>query len=291
MKARVYLGVFILLFAFALTGCKGNENQIEKEGLTYSNLVDADTQQEVAAQLKKAGVSEERTEEFIKWVNEFNDNVKNAASYQNGFTYIKDEQIDYSGIELLKEFEEDGSQIIDENCRLTAFLLFEQFIEAKNLTSEYDPYLMFDIEAVEEEERFQLFRDNVDKFVTMFNPVKVDKDNSLEDDMKAIKNAWNERGIKLTNGKEISLITLYLHDNLDSENNLRFVGHTGVLLEEGGQLMFIEKYGWLTPFQVTKFADQDALVKYLLGRGDLVGDGTERDVIVMKNDKVISKTK
>ena len=153
------------------------------------------------------------------------------------------------------------------------------------LKEDYDPFLMFDVEAIDQEERFASFRDNKNKFITMFDPVKVKKGSTLEEHIEAIRQAWKDRGISMEDNGKISLITLYLHDTFD---NLRFVGHTGVLLEQEDGLIFIEKYGWNMPFQCTKFHNEEELVKYVLGRSDLYGDGSEEPVIVMKDDTVIS---
>lgn len=302
MKKRiVLLASTLVILSSGLVGCQTTSNGNDKEnvvtegqqeqgtnenGILYSNLQDEATQKEVADILLAAGVSEEHVATFLDWVKEMNDNIKTAPSMQDGFQYAGADQITYDDVELKQELDENGDFVTDMNCRLTAYLLFNQFVQVNNLQEDYDSYLMFDIEALENEERFASIRDEESKFTTLFNPVAVEEGTTVDDHVKAIQKAWEERGISFEDNEKISLINLYLHMK---EDNLRFIGHTGVLVEQEDGLLFIEKYGWNKPFQATKFQNEDELIKYVLGRGDLVGDGTEEPVIVMKNDQVISK--
>lgn len=294
MKKKMYLmSCLVMLVALVFTGCKvkdekkENKDEVkqEQDGIVYSNLVDEKTQNEVAGYLKEAGVSDDRVSLFLDWVKEMNGNIKTASAFHDGFTSAGSNQVNYDDVTLVNYEGPDGNVITDMNCRLTAYLLYGQFMNATELKEDYDPFLMFDVEAIDQEERFASFRDNKNKFITIFDPVKVKEGSTLEEHMEAIQKAWKERGITMEDNGNISLVTLYLHDTLD---NLRFIGHTGVLLKQEDGLMFVEKYGWNMPFQCTKFDNEEELVRYVLDRNDLYGDGSEEPVIVMKNDKVIS---
>ena len=70
-------------------------------------------------------------------------------------------------------------------------------------------------------------------------------------------------------------------------DGVRFVGHTGVLMETEDGLLFVEKYGPAGPFQATKFESRNALEHYLLARPDLYGDETELPPIVLENGKMM----
>ena len=98
-----------------------------------------------------------------------------------------------------------------------------------------------------------------------------------------IEKTWKDREIQIE-GDGISLISVYLHSPLE---DIRFIGHTGVLLETEEGLLFAEKYGPLYPFQAVNFADREELKEYLLGRPDLYGDEIELEPIIMENDKVM----
>lgn len=265
-----------------ITDQNEQEDESEEQYLTYTNLVDQATQQEVKNQLITAGIQEEIANEFIDWVNEYNNNVTSTAVLQAGYQSVNQSPVDYSEVYINEEYREDGTLKLGMNCRLTSYLLFQQFIEAKQELASYDPYLMFDVEAIEMEKRYETF--NKEKFITIFEPVAVETDSTLEDHIDAIEAAWKSRGISIQDNGKVSLITMYLHDNYE---NKRFVGHTGILLDLEDELLLIEKYGWNEPFQATKFKSENDMVNYLLSRPDLIGDGSEEAVIVMKNNTVI----
>lgn len=304
MRKKYYMiPAMVLVVALSLTACRSNNNQAqqnmvdtndnitdqneqedesEEQYLTYTNLVDQATQQEVKNQLITAGIQEETANEFIDWVNEYNNNVTSADVLQAGYQSVNQSPVDYSKVYINEEYREDGTLMLGMNCRLTSYLLFQQFIETKQELASYDPYLMFDVEAIEMEKRYETF--NKEKFITIFEPVTVEADSTLEDHINEIAAAWKSRGISIQDNGKVSLITMYLHDNYEDK---RFVGHAGILFEAEDELLLIEKYGWNEPFQATKFESEKDMINYLLSRPDLIGDGSEEAVIVMKNDTVI----
>lgn len=304
MRIKYYMiPAMVLVVAISLTACSSNNNhaqqnmvntninmtdqneqkdESEEQYLTYTNLVDQATQQEVKNQLITAGIQEETANEFIEWVNEYNNNVISVDALQAGYQSVNQSPVDYSDVYINEEFREDGTLMLGINCRLTSYLLFQQFIEAKQELDSYDPYLMFDVEAIEMDKRYETF--NKEKFITIFEPVTVEANSTLEDHIDAIAAAWKSRGISIKDNGKVSLITMYLHDNYEDK---RFVGHAGILLEAEDELLLIEKYGPNEPFQATKFESENDMVNYLLSRPDLIGDGSEEAVIVMKNDTVI----
>ena len=81
---------------------------------------------------------------------------------------------------------------------------------------------------------------------------------------------------------------MYLHSTFD---DVRFVGHTGILVETENGLLFVEKFGPNAPFQATKFQSREELATYLLARPDLYGDQTELPPIVMENGILMDSSK
>lgn len=68
---------------------------------------------------------------------------------------------------------------------------------------------------------------------------------------------------------------------------MRFVWHTGILLNTDEGILFFEKYSSLAPFQVTKFTSTKELKDYLLSRPDLYGDDSEMAPIVTINNEIL----
>lgn len=265
------------------TDISENMDSVNTKEPVYTNVGDEKTQEEIKNLLVEAGVKQETASEFITWVQDYNASVTSQELPVTGYKNVGKDPLDYSGFTVKEEYREDGTMVSGMNCRLTSYLLFNQFIETKQSLTENDPYIMFDVECIDKDKKFEAF--DKEKFVTMFEPIEVKAESSLQEQSDAIAAAWQERGITIQDNEKISLITMYLHDNYE---NKRFVGHTGVMLNLEDGVLLIEKYGWNEPFQATKFANEQDMVKYLLNRPDLAGDGTEKPVIVMKNDTVIN---
>ena len=121
-------------------------------------------------------------------------------------------------------------------------------------------------------------------FAALFNWVPLEGADSEEAHLEKIRQAWQDREIRINAAEGVSLITVYLHSSFD---DARFVGHTGVLLEEEDGLLFVEKYGPAAPFQATRFEDRAQLKAYLLARPDLYGEEEELAPIVLENGAVM----
>ena len=308
MRRSYTIGLVALVMALSLTGCKStldenisngsvidgieqetgnqveNEEEEETVQLEYSNLVDEATQNEVYKILLQVGIKKDSVDTLLNWVKEFNSRVGSPAAFQEGFQINNGSPVNYDDVPWNEEYLEDGSLQMDMNCRITAYLLYQNFVTVQQEIKDYDPYLMFDVEAINTDPRLITIKETMDKFITLFQPVDIEEGSNLESHVKAIQSAWEERGIQLQNEAQISLITLYLHSDFD---NKRFVGHAGVLVELEDGLLFVEKYGPDLPYQCTKFTSDEELAKYLLSRKDIYGDGTEELPIVMKNGEMI----
>ena len=147
-----------------------------------------------------------------------------------------------------------------------------------------DTYLMLDLDAIDTDNQISMTEKEKLKYTTLFNWIKLDKSKTLEEHTEKIESALEKREINIDTSKGISLINVYVHSTFD---NVRFVGHTGVLVQTDNGLLFVEKYGPDTPFQATKFNNRSELKKYLLARPDLYGEKTELAPIITENTKVM----
>lgn len=261
------------------------QDQVGEQKLEYSNLVDIQTQELIKNEMIKAGVSEESTQTFLGWVNDYNNRVENKKVFKEGFNTVEARQVDYDDISVATKYLEGDKVQMDGNCRITTFLLFDDFVNIAEYTKEPDNYLMFDMEAINSYPVYEMIKASSGKFIGLFDPVAVDKGSDFNRQSEQIKEEWEKRGITFKENQKLSLITLFLHDNVEDK---RFVGHVGVLIETEEGLMFVEKYSSDFPFQVTKFSKEQELVDYILSRQDIYADGTEVKPIIMKNDKIIN---
>lgn len=289
MKKRMIWAGALCLTALLCVGCGGkpetqqpNNSAEEQTPIVYSNLLDHEAQKEVAQLLEAQGITQEQTDTLMAWANDFNGRVT-SGTLAKGFQDMKETGADYGGLIIESKEGEDGWLYPEANCRLTSYLLMKHQIQTNGTYADNDTYLVFDVEAVDTYEPFQLSGEERSDFMSLFNWVPVEGASTLKEHVARIQKAWTEREIQIQEGSP-SLITVYVHSPFDQ---VRFVGHTGVLLETEEGLLFVEKYGPQLPFQATKFHDREELKRYLLGRADLYGDETELPPIVMENNQVL----
>ena len=277
------------MISFLCTGCssknnagQSNSDPTNEKSILYSNLADTSSQKEVTDILESHGITKEQIDTFISWVNDFNSRVTSSA-LPEGFSPMENNRVNYSSVIIESKEAEDENIFPEANCRLTSYLLMKNMIQTNAKQVDNDTFLMFDIEAIDMYEQFYLSEKEKANFVSLFNWIPVNGTDTLEEHIDKIQKAWEDRAINI-DGEGVSLINVYLHSTFEE---VRFVGHTGVLFETDGELLFVEKYGPLSPFQATKFHDRNELKSYLLNRDDVYGDETELEPIVMENNKII----
>ena len=120
-------------------------------------------------------------------------------------------------------------------------------------------------------------------FVTLFHSINVSNEDTLKNQEDKIVETLKSRHTQLKTDT-ISIASIYLHV---PEEKIRFVGHTGLLVNTEDGYLYFEKYSNIAPFQATKFKDKKQVKEYLLSRPDLYGDGSEFDPIVTINDEIL----
>lgn len=292
MSRRIFTAFLAALLALSLAGCGSEKapdapqppsDSPETFQAVYSNLADEGSQTEVIAALEARGVSTEQTDTLLEWTKDFNSRVTQPP-LPEGFVPMEGNYVDYS--QLLFDYKElpDGELFPEVNCRLTAFLLMRGHIQTNGSQTQPDTYLMFDVDAVDTYPEYQLSPEERSNFITLFNGVPLEGAATQEEHLAKIQQAWQDRGIQVDTSTGLSLIQVYLHSTFD---DLRFVGHTGVLLEEPNGLLFVEKFGPAAPFQATRFQDRAQLADYLLARPDLYGEETELPPLLLENGAVM----
>lgn len=285
MKKLLMIAVTFCL-ALGLGGCKAQNSATnakeDKGNITFSNLSDDKTRNEIAALLIDNKLPKEDVEKFMNLTKEFTE-ISTGYQYANGFSKLPKDGVNYNTL-ILDNNAESYEYISWLNCRLSAFTLIKSAIETSKKANDEDTWLMFDIEALKTVDQLKLNNDELLDFITLFNNADVNDAKTQKEHENKIIEAWNERNIKITND-HVSLVCVYLHY---PEDDVRFVGHTGILLNANDSLIFIEKYSNLAPFQVTKFKNKAELKDYLLSRKDLYGDDNEMKPIITINGELLN---
>ena len=289
----------LLSTTLLFTGCSnGNINQnSEKENikLTYSNLIDDKTQNDIKNILIENKIDKKTSDYFIKLVRAYNEKseIKNLYTSNNGFTSINVQQVPYDEAELNEKWDyKNNINYMDFNCRITAFTLFKDYIKSNSKFSGDDTTLIFDIDAIENNPLSEFTKEDKDKFINLYGAIKAENTQDIQKHVDEIKKEWKNRKISFIKNKNVSMINVFLHD---PEDEILFVGHSGISVKTKDGLLFIEKYGFSLPYQVSKFKDKAELKEYLMEIQRLMdrldvdtsGNGAAKPII-MENDELMN---
>ena len=176
-----------------------------------------------------------------------------------------------------KQSASQTSHFSDADCRLTVLLLVCDLINYSSLNTNYTgDYLIFDLDALENNKEFEILKEKKDLLITLFGEMKIPKSGILD----ALPNNWKQHNIHLSN-KNISIINI-VFKTYDKEEV--FVGHTGVLIETNNQYVFIEKLSFEDDFMMIYIKDEKELLDLLSKRKDYTVDKDEPSPMVYKND-------
>ena len=231
-----------------------------KAGFTTEDITDNNIP-EVSSIMENAGLS--NIDVFKKWVGESTAG-NSEESGANGFT--------------------------DADCRMTVMLLAGESIGYESVNDNYDgTYLMFDTDAIENNEAYSILLDKEKLFTTMFGEVQYSQDGFAD----ALPENWKKHGIVFNNDR-CSIISI-VFKTLEKEEI--FVGHTGILIdtmdveETDAKYLFIEKLAFGDPFKVTKLNDKVDLISLFSERADYTVEKDEPAPIVYENEKIIGELK
>lgn len=256
------------------------EIQAEKVQVTLSNIINKKMQDEVRTLFINNNINIENADRYIKYINDFNERVEDKSLLKEDFVTVDSINGLYNSILLKDKTSEDGSVLVEINCRLAAFELFKDFVSTKGEIQQ-DNYLMFDIEAIKNNPIVSFTDEDKKKFINLFNPVDIGNVKDTDKIVELIKQDLNKRGVKIDNEGKVSLINIYINDEIE---NKMFVGHSVVMIENDDEYLIIEKFSHLNPFQISKFSRREDVKKYLLSRNDIYGSDIE-PIILINNEE------
>lgn len=273
-----------------LTGCstkdEGSSEKPKDTKLTYSNLVDEKTQNEVNKILKENKIDEKEVDNFIKMVKNYNDIMGELKTSKPGFTFINTQQVPYDDVTMAEKWKDKGFDYMDLNCRLTSFMLFKDNIKSESKFKSDDIDLAIDLDTIKNNPLSKLSKEDTEKFTNLYAAIPVENSTDSNKHAEAIIKEWKNRKISFVENSTVSIINVFLHY---PETNNVFVGHTGILIKAKDGLLFVEKYGSSMPYQVSKFQNKSELKTYLMDRLDVdkSGSGTSKPII-MENDNLMN---
>lgn len=294
--------LFVASLSLLLGACQEKKTSAQKTtqenakvSLTYSNLVDTATREEVGRALEAAGISPLNTASFLESVSLFNRTVGTQAGLvKEGFTTIDSLLPKYDEVAIQSIWGKQYPMFQGYNCRLTAFTLLRDLIVFPTVpeqgTKGESEVLFIDQESLSNAPKKLFTPEEESCFFTLFRELPTIDTKDVNVHLQTLQRSWKERGITFRypqDHSKASLISVVFHSQISPEENFLFVGHVGVLLPFEDGLLFVEKLAFQEPYQVIKFANRGAVSDYLMNRYDVEWEQPTAIPFVMENDQLI----
>ena len=308
MRRRIGIMALTLSSLIALTGCTfnntntpqtsnsqqnnneslGNQNKIEKPSYTelnYSNMVDKEMQEEIKKILIKNNINKDYVEKYFDAVNTYNNMYSGDLPNTSGFSISEKSQVPYDTGAFQGKWTELNDKYIDINCRISSLRLFNDFIESEGEFEGDEIYIAMDLSTIEDNPEANFDKASLEKFKKVFAAINVEKFGNDQEIANIISNEWDKRGVKFKDNENVTLITGF---SKDEEFKEVAIGHVGVAVKNGDEILFIEKYAPAMPYQVTKFKDMEEVRSYMFDRMiSTEGDSALPRPIIMENNKLM----
>ena len=254
-KTAMKLSAVVMLLCLMLGACA------QKQKIPAATYMGGNhTITEICKELDTAGASHVDT--FREWVTDFADSAGKNAKLEDVWSDPENMKADTG---KCMDGWEQNHDYSDSDCRMTAFLLLDGLLHAESTEDNYEgTYLMFDTEAI----------DNVERYG--FLPYKLQPVSS-----------WEHYGFQIDSDR-ISLLSIVIYDPY---SDVTFVGHTGILIKDRDDYLFVEKIAFEQPYQATKVKTVDELLNILSLRPEYFGEEGEAGPFVYNNGEYIGTLK
>lgn len=272
LKYRFFAFLFSILLIFNPLYSIG-ENIQEPIKFQLSNLADENSINQVRDILLKH-LSQDVVDEFFKSVNDYNSAIKNTSLVSRFQSKILN--YDLSSISELCHARKNN--FIGVNCRITTFQLLKNSIEIDDGKID-DELLFMDKDAISSDKLFT--SDELTKFKRLFSRVKTEATKDISIHAKNMQEYLSQFKFN----SNLKMVSVVINDNLDG--NYLFIGHVGVLIEDNGKYLFIEKLSFEEPYQAIIFSNENDCYNLLLDRYKDYSDSDTVRPFIMVNDRFI----
>ena len=279
-QTAIKIFAVILLPSMLLNACMGTQTGHGQKIPAATYMGGSNTIEEVSKELRSAGAS--HVDIFQEWAADFADTAGKNAMLEDTWSDPYKLKADVGKCMDGWEKEHDYS---DADCRMTAFLLLDEVLSAESTEDHYEgTYLMFDTEAIDNVDRYEILKENKDMFTTLYGEKSVTDDRHPE---SAFCDSWKEYGFQIDNDR-ISLLSIVIYDPY---SDAVFVGHTGILIKYSDYYLFVEKIAFEQPYQATRVQTIDELLDILSLRPEYFGEEGEPGPFVYHNGDYIGTLK
>ena len=183
MKKTLIVG--ILLTTLLLGGCTSQikkEDPLTSENMKYSTMSDEDTQKKVSDFLSKNNIDKKDISMFMQSVQHHYKSVE-GVELLNENERLSKMQVPYNLYDLSDKWIENNPNFTDQNCRITAFRLFNKFITS-NSSLDYDKIdntnLEMDYATLRDNPDAKFSKEDMNKFFNFFSNIKVSDFNDVK---------------------------------------------------------------------------------------------------------------
>ena len=263
--------------AVLLSACSAKTPKTATELPQAAYLIDEEVINEACNALEKSGLKSISI--YKEWVKDFSDTSAKKTQLPKNWVKLGDLKGDLFSC---ADYWEKSHNYSDANCRMTAMLLMGDLLKVDKPEKEYNgTYLMMDVDAIDNAERYSILKERKADFTTLFGEMPIEQ-SGLSD---ALPQNWKKHSISF-NSENASLISVVIEDTM---SKTAFVGHAGLLIDEGEYLLFVEKIAFEQPYQVTRFNSINELVSMLSSRPEYAAEDGKEPSVICQNDKVIGK--
>ena len=265
MKVRSLIILTCLILIGSGCGNKNKDNKIEdnktkvevsdldkniKEDYLISNM-NNDTSLDLVRSTIEKNLNKSVADSFVDLVMDYNKEI--SKDLLSG-DFERPSKIDKTG-EIIEKRSSISHKYPDTNCRINSFLLLKDDLSIKDDVEIDDEILFMDKEALKDLNLFNY--EDLENFYKLFSRVKTESSK----DPKVHAKVMEEFLSKVNFPKDVSMLSVVLHDNLDGD--YLFIGHVGVLLPLDDGYLFLEKISFEEPYQAIKFSDKEEAYMYL----------------------------
>lgn len=301
MKLKWYILTAICTTAI-LTGCSNKTNEViikdlnikqvenmksnysKYYNLVYSNITDEKTKEEFINKLKQFNINSSYVKQFESQLEFYNKVMKDMSGLRGKFEATDKSQAEYDEAYAINEWEKKEYQYQDFNSKLTAFELYRDYINANGAHTDELINLMPDLQTIKNNPLAQFSQQDINKFISLYDAIPTKDTTDINVHISEIKNECKKRNISFKKNEKVSMINVYIHNYDEKE---LFIDHSGILIDDNGELLFLEKYSLLAPYQVSKFKNRKQLYSYLMDRLDVDNTWNDSKPIIMENSDVL----
>ena len=278
IKITMRLSAAMVFLSMLLCACTEASRNQELPAATY--MGGKNTIAGICEELESAGAS--HVDLFQEWVVDFADSAGKNAKLEDAWSDPAKMKAD---IVKCMDGWEQNHDYSDADCRMTAFLLLDGMLCSESTEGNYTgTYLMFDTEAIDNVDRYEIIKKNRDMFTTLYGEKRVTEGSSPE---TVFSDSWKYHGFQINNDR-ISLLSIVIYDPY---SEVVFVGHTGILIKYSDYYLFVEKIAFEQPYQATKVHTVDELLNIMSLRAEYFGEEGEAGPFVYNNGEYIGTLK